>query len=291
LKEARPVAGTLFIVATPIGNLSDITERARQTLARVAVVAAEDTRHTGQLLSQYGVSVPMFALHEHNEADRADALVARLVGGEDVALVSDAGTPLVSDPGYRLVAAAAAAGVRVVPLPGACAAIAALSVAGLPTDRFVFEGFLPSKTAARRARLSELVSEARTLVFYESPHRLKDALVDCREVFGADRRAALARELTKLHETIYRGTLGELTLQATQDPNMARGECVLVIEGEPVRTDDLDLSRYDDVLRRLCAHAPLAVVADTVSELTGLRRNAVYERALLLKRLSDEEPT
>jgi len=283
------VPGTLFVVATPIGNLADITDRARQTLARVAVVAAEDTRHTGQLLAQYGISAPLYALHEHNEADRADALIQRLSAGEDVALVSDAGTPLVSDPGYRLVSAAAAAGIRVEPLPGACAVIAALSVAGLPTDRFVFEGFLPPKAAARRGRLAALAAETRTLVFYESPHRLKDALADLLAAFGPNRRAVVARELTKLHETVYRASLAELGAQAEQDPNMIRGECVLMVEGAPAADDNTDITRYDGALGALMNHAPLSVVADVVSELTGARRNALYERALTLRRDRNEE--
>jgi len=283
------VSGTLFVIATPIGNLADITDRARQTLARVSVVAAEDTRHTGQLLAQYGISAPLYALHEHNEADRADALIQRMIAGEDVALVSDAGTPLVSDPGYRLVSAAAAAGIRVEPLPGACAAIAALSVAGLPTDRFVFEGFLPHKSAARRGRLAALAAESRTLVFYESPHRLKEALADLSAAFGPTRRAVVARELTKLHETVYRASLSELISQAGSDPNMVRGECVLIVEGVQATEDNTDVARYDAALRELMKHAPLSVVADVVSDLTGARRNALYERALTLRRELNEE--
>ena len=283
------MSGTLFVVATPIGNLADITDRARQILARVSIVAAEDTRHTGQLLAQYGISASLYALHEHNEADRADALIQRIIAGEDVALVSDAGTPLVSDPGYRLVSAAAAAGIRVEPLPGACAAIAALSVAGLPTDRFAFEGFLPHKSAARRARLAALTAESRTLVFYESPHRLKETLADLSGAFGATRRAVVARELTKLHETVYRASLSELSSQAEHDPNMARGECVLMIEGVQATEDNSDVARYDAALRELMKHAPLSVVADVVADLTGTRRNALYERALTLRRELNEE--
>lgn len=281
--------GTLFIVATPIGNLADITDRARQTLARVSTVAAEDTRHTGQLLAQYGISVPLYALHEHNEADRAEALIQKLKAGEDVALVSDAGTPLVSDPGYRVVAAAAAAGIRVEPLPGACAAIAALSVAGLPTDRFVFEGFLPHKSAARRGRLASLVAETRTLVFYEAPHRLKETLADLCAAFGSNRRAVVARELTKLHETVYRASLADLIAQAEQDANMIRGECVLVVEGADEAQETSDVARYDEALKTLIKHTPLSVAAEVVSNLTGARRNALYERALSLRRdLNDE---
>lgn len=185
--------GTLFIVATPIGNLGDISERARSVLREVQLIAAEDTRHSGQLLAQFGIDTPLVALHEHNEAQRVDEIIARLRAGASIALISDAGTPLVSDPGYRLVAAAGAAGLDVRPIPGACAAIAALSVAGLPTDRFAFEGFLPQKRAARRARLETLAHEPRTLVFYEAPHRLGEALADLASVFGATRQAVVAR--------------------------------------------------------------------------------------------------
>jgi 16S rRNA (cytidine1402-2'-O)-methyltransferase len=282
------VPGTLYIVATPIGNLGDITERARQVLGRVAVVAAEDTRHTGQLLAQYGLSVSLIALHEHNEADRADQIVARLVAGDDVALVSDAGTPLVSDPGYRLVSAAADAGIQIVPLPGPCAAIAALSVAGLPTDRFAFEGFLPHKAAARRSRLAELALESRTMVFYESPHRIKETLSDLAAAFGDSRAVVMARELTKLHETVYRASLAGLLLLAQTDANIARGECVLIVAGHEAAPADEDIARYDGALMRLLDHAPAAVITDSVAEITGLRRNAVYERVLMLRKQRDE---
>jgi 16S rRNA (cytidine1402-2'-O)-methyltransferase len=278
--------GTLFVVATPIGNRGDLTARARDTLAAVELIAAEDTRHTGQLLAQLGIRTPLVALHEHNEAARAEDLVARLVAGARVALVSDAGTPLISDPGFRLVAAAAAAGVAVVPVPGACAAVAALSVAGLPTDRFVFEGFLPAKTAARRARLAALAAEPRTLVFYEAPHRVAEALADLVAVFGAARQAVLARELTKLHETVYRGALGELVDRAGADPNMSRGEAVLVVAGaaEAPETGAEDLERLDRLLAGLLSGLPLSQAVDLAVEASGQRRNQVYERALALKR-------
>jgi 16S rRNA (cytidine1402-2'-O)-methyltransferase len=278
-------AGTLFIVATPIGNLGDLSARARTTLAEADLVAAEDTRHSGQLLAQFGIQTPLVALHEHNEAARVDELLARLQGGARIALVSDAGTPLVSDPGYRLVTAAAAAGIAVVPVPGACAAIAALSVAGLPTDRFVFEGFLPHKRAARRARLEALAGEPRTLVFYEAPHRLGEALADLAAVFGASRAAVVARELTKLHETVYRGALGELAQRAVGDANMARGEAVLVVAGAPpAGADDAGTTERDRLLAALLPLLPLSAAVDVVAGLTGRRRNGVYERALELRR-------
>lgn len=277
--------GTLFVVATPIGNRADLTDRARETLAAVELVAAEDTRHTGQLLAQLGIATPLLALHEHNEAARADELVARLVAGARIALCCDAGTPLISDPGYRLVAAAAAAGVRIVPIPGACAAIAALCVAGLPTDRFAFEGFLPARGAARRARLADLAAEPRTLVFYEAPHRIAETLADLAGAFGAGRAAVLARELTKLHETVYRGPLGVLAERAGGEPNMERGEAVLVVAGAaPGTAAAPDPGRLDRLLAGLLAGLPLSAAVDLAAEVTGERRNRVYERALALKR-------
>lgn len=278
--------GTLFVVATPIGNRGDLTDRARETLAGVDLIAAEDTRHTGQLLAQLGIRTPLLALHEHNEAARAEELIARLRQGARIALVSDAGTPLISDPGFRLVATAAAAGVAVVPIPGACAAVAALSVAGLPTDRFVFEGFLPARAGARRTRLSALAAEARTLVFYEAPHRISETLADLAVAFGAGRDAVLARELTKLHETVYRGSLGELAERAAADSNMARGEAVLVVAGaaEHAAPGAADVERLDRLLAGLLAGLPLSQAVDLAAEVSGERRNRVYERALAIKR-------
>ena len=277
--------GTLFVVATPIGNRADISARARDTLAGVDLVAAEDTRHTGQLLAQLGITTPLQALHEHNEAARTGELVARLLAGARIALVSDAGTPLISDPGFRLVAAAGAAGVTVVPVPGACAAVAALSAAGLPTDRFVFEGFLPPRAAARRARLAALAAEPRTLVFYEAPHRIAATLADLAAAFGADRAAVVARELTKLHETIYRGALGALVARGADDPNMARGETVVVVAGAAATAaaETVDEQRLDRLLAGLLNGLPLSQAVDLATEFSGERRNRVYERALKLK--------
>lgn len=279
------VPGTLFIVATPIGNLADLTERARATLREVELIAAEDTRHSGALLAHFGISTPLVALHEHNEAARVDELVARMAAGAQIALISDAGTPLISDPGYRLVAAAGAAGIAVRPIPGACAAIAALSVAGLATDRFAFEGFLPQRRAARRARLKALAAESRTLVFYEAPHRVVETLEDLAGELGGGRPAVLARELTKLHETVYRGTLAGLLVRAATDASMARGEGVLVVAGAPAVDDAAaaDAAQQDKLLRALLPALPLSAAVDLVVELTGLRRNRVYERALQLR--------
>jgi 16S rRNA (cytidine1402-2'-O)-methyltransferase len=227
------MSGTLYVVATPIGNLGDLTPRAREVLASVALIAAEDTRHTRQLLQTCGIGTALTSLHEHNEAQKSAELVARLAQGDSIALVSDAGTPLVSDPGFDLVASAREQGIAVVAIPGACAAIAALSIAGLPTNRFVFEGFLPAKAAARGERLAQLANEERTLIFYEAPHRLAEVLRDMTHAFGAERRASISRELTKRFETTYTGTLSELGTAAERDGDMARGEIVIIVSGAP----------------------------------------------------------
>ena len=282
--------GTLFVVATPIGNRGDLSARAREQLAAADLVAAEDTRHTGAFLGLLGISRPLLSLHEHNEAERIPQIIARLQGGANVALVSDAGTPLVSDPGYRLVAAVAQAGFGVGPIPGACAAIAALSAAGLPTDRFVFEGFLPTRGPKRRARLALLAAESRTLVFYEAPHRLAEALEDLAAAFGAERRTVVARELTKLHETLYRDTLGALVSAAAGDENMTRGEAVLVVEGAAAVEADADATSVlvDKLLRALLPALPLSRAVDIVADVAAQRRNAVYDRALALKGAATE---
>ena len=211
--------GCLWVVATPIGHRDDISARAIETLRSVAVIAAEDTRHSRPMLLQNNIGTPLVALHEHNEREAVAAVVRRLEQGESVALISDAGTPLISDPGFRLVRAAREAGIRCIPVPGACAAIAALSVAGLPSDRFVFEGFLPPKSAARRSRLEELAGDSRTLIFYESSHRIAESVADMRDVFGAEREAVLARELTKMFETVIGEPLSELAQRVANDPN------------------------------------------------------------------------
>lgn len=268
-------AGTLHVVATPIGNLADLSPRALEALRTVSAVCAEDTRRTRQLLAHYGVERPLIALHEHNEADVADNLVARMRAGESLALVSDAGTPLVSDPGFRLVRAARAAGIRVSPVPGASALIAALSVAGLPSDRFVFEGFLPAKAGARRQRLAALADEIRTLIFYESSHRITDTLADCVDAFGAQRPAVLARELTKLFETVLDGTLGELHARVDADPDQRRGEFVLLVHGAG---DDADarIAEGRRVYALLGEHLPPSTAAKLAAELTGAPRKALY---------------
>jgi 16S rRNA (cytidine1402-2'-O)-methyltransferase len=268
-------AGRLWVVATPIGNLDDLSARAREVLGRVALIAAEDTRHSAPLLARYGIATRVVALHEHNERDEAERLVARLRGGDDVALISDAGTPLVSDPGFRLVRAARAAGIVVSPVPGACAAIAALSVAGLPSDRFVFEGFLPAKAAARRERLGELAGEARTLVFYESSHRVRECLDDMAAVFGAARPAVLARELTKLFETVIDADLATLVARVAADPNQSRGEFVLLVGGRPEQ-EDARLAEGRRVFALLREELPPARAAKLAAAISGAPRKALY---------------
>ncbi|KGM53227.1 tetrapyrrole methylase [Lysobacter arseniciresistens ZS79] len=267
--------GTLHVVATPIGNLGDLSPRALETLRTVDAICAEDTRHTRQLLSHFGVERPLLALHQHNEDAQASQLVARLQAGESLALVSDAGTPLVSDPGFRLVGAARAAGLRVSPVPGACAAIAALSVAGVASDRFVFEGFLPARGGARRERLVLLAAEPRTLIFYESAHRISESLADLAAAFGGSRRAVLARELTKLFETVLDDTLDGLRATVEADPNQRKGEFVLVVEGAG---DDAD-AKLQEGLRlyaKLAEHLPPSTAAKLAAELSGAPRKALY---------------
>lgn len=285
LQPALNQPGTLYVVATPIGNLGDLSTRAREVLAAVDLVAAEDTRHTGQLLQACGVNRPLTSLHEHNESRKAEALVARLLSGESIALVSDAGTPLISDPGFDVVGAARAQGVQVIAIPGPCAAIAALSVAGLPTDRFVFEGFLPAKSAARRSRLQDLARESRTLVFYEAPHRLIDMLQDLVAVFGSDRKATVSRELTKRFETTYAGALQELLALAEQNADMSRGEIVVIVAGAAAAPAQSETTmNADQVLRALLDELPPSQAAKIAARLTGLKRSALYERALALSR-------
>jgi 16S rRNA (cytidine1402-2'-O)-methyltransferase len=268
-------SGTLWVVATPIGNRDDMSARAIAVLRAVSMVAAEDTRHSRPLLAHYGIDTPLTALHEHNEREAVDGLLRRLLGGDDVALISDAGTPLISDPGYRLVRAARGAGLRVAPVPGACAAIAALSVAGLSSDRFVFEGFLPAKAAARRARLGELAVDTRTLIFYESPHRVAACLADLRDVFGAGREAVLARELTKLFETVLGEPLGELAARVAADPDQQRGECVLLVAGCADVTE-ARIAEGRRVLALLRDELPPARAAKLAAAISGAPRKALY---------------
>lgn len=271
-------AGTLWIVATPIGNLDDLSPRAVEVLRSVAAIACEDTRHTRPLLVRCGVDSPTLAYHEHNEVELAPRLVDRLRAGESLALVSDAGTPLVSDPGYRLVAAARAAGIAVSTVPGPCAAIAALSIAGLPADRFAFEGFLPAKSGARRERLRALAGEPRTLVFYEARHRIVETLEDAIAELGPARRGALARELTKLHETVLDGTLESILARVRADENQQRGEFVLIVAGaESTGAEAERLREGERVFALLREELPAGKAAKLASAITGAPRNALYK--------------
>jgi len=267
--------GCLWVVATPIGHRDDLSARAIETLRAVAVIAAEDTRHSRPLLVHHNIDTPLIALHEHNERDAVDAVVRRMQGGDAVALISDAGTPLISDPGFRLVRAARAAGIRCIPVPGACAAIAALSVAGLPSDRFVFEGFLPPKAAARRSRLQELASDARTLIFYESSHRVAESLADMRDVFGADREAVLARELTKLFETVLGAPLAALAARVVADPDQQRGEHVILVAGRGEEAD-AKLAEGQRVFAILREELPPAKAAKLAAAISGAPRKSLY---------------
>lgn len=277
-------SGTLYVVATPIGNLQDLGERARQVLAGSQWVAAEDTRHSLKLLQAHGIEARLLSVHEHNEAERLPEILAALRRGASVALVSDAGTPLVSDPGLRVVRAAIDAGFDVRAVPGPCAAIAALSVSGLPTDRFAFEGFLPQKPAARRERLRALANDPRTLIFYEAPHRLAESLADMCAELGGSRRAAVARELTKVFETVYRGTLVQLAQRARDDADMVRGELVVVVEGAATVSEDADRAELERVLAVLLVELPPSQAASLAARLTGSGQNLAYRLALRMAR-------
>jgi 16S rRNA (cytidine1402-2'-O)-methyltransferase len=280
-----PNLGRLAVISTPIGNLGDLSPRARDELAAAELVAAEDTRRTGQLLTTLGLSRPLVSLHEHNEHERIDELLVKLRAGARIALVSDAGTPLLSDPGFELVRRVTQEGMSVIAVPGPSAITAALSIAGLPTERFSFEGFLPARLAERRARIAELAGEARTLVFFEAPHRIAESLEDLAAGFGISRRAAVARELTKVFETVYRGTLGELEKQARSDANFTRGEITVVIEGAPrADADAAPRAQLDATLIVLLSELAPSKAAQLAARLTGAKRNDAYARALELSK-------
>lgn len=272
--------GTLYVVATPIGNLQDMTLRAIEVLKKVDKIAAEDTRHAAPLLKHFSISKPSISLHDFNERDRLAIILDQLFEGESIALISDAGTPLISDPGFHLVREAKARGIRVVPVPGACAAIAALSTAGLPTDRFVFEGFLPAKTETRRHKLQLLSHEARTMIFYEAPHRLMSTLQALAEMFGSGRRAVVARELTKIHESILADTLSELVNYYSRHENEQRGEVVILVAGVEEEERESREVVPEEVLDILLEELPLKQAAALASKITGARKNELYERAL-----------
>ena len=268
--------GRLQVVATPIGNLADLSPRAREVLAGADVIAAEDTRHTGALLKALGIARPLLSLHEHNESQRTAALLARLAAGETIALVSDAGTPLLSDPGFELVQRALRAGFEVRAIPGPSAITTALSLAGLPTDRFCFEGFLPARSRERRTALAALAHEKRTLVFFEAPHRIVAALEDLAAEFGSERQAVVARELSKVHETIYRSTLGELAARARAEANFARGEITLVVQGAAAAATGVDQQLLRRTVQLLAKELPPGRAAALAAALTGASRAAAY---------------
>ncbi|MCR4347580.1 MAG: 16S rRNA (cytidine(1402)-2'-O)-methyltransferase [Sulfuricaulis sp.] len=280
--------GTLYVVATPIGNLEDMAPRAVRTLSEVDLIAAEDTRHSGKLLRHFGIGTKTEAIHEHNERNQVPRLIEILKGGKSIAFITDAGTPLVSDPGFHLVRAARQAGIRVTPVPGACAAIAALSAAGLPSDRFVFEGFPPAKSVARRAVFEKLCEEGRTLIFYESPHRILESLKDMSEVFGDGREAVLARELTKQFETLHSATLAELLEWVGRDANQQLGEFVILIHGVPRVEQSAVDEETGRVLKILLEELPVKQAAALAAKITGLKKNKLYEHALALKRDGQE---
>ncbi len=275
--------GSLYIVATPIGNMGDMTERAQNTLTDVDVIAVEDTRRSGQLLRNFEISTPMIAVHEHNERQICDSLLDRIEKGESIALISDAGTPLLSDPGYFLVNQARERGISVVPIPGVSAVITALSVAGLPTDRFVFEGFLPAKSAARQQKLENLKDDARTVIFYEAPHRIVEMLKDCQLVFGGQRKVVLARELTKTFETIHGDVLEALIPWVEADENQRKGEFVVLIQGAAAREDTGIDAESERILLILLKDLPVKQAAALAANITGLKKNALYQFALELK--------
>jgi len=284
-------AGTLFVVATPIGNIDDISLRARTVLDSVEIVAAEDTRRTGRLLDRLGIvrngGKKLLSCHEHNETKRIPELLECLGAGGDVAVVSDAGTPLLSDPGYRLVSAAVEAGISVSPIPGCSAAIAAASVAGLPTDQLLFIGFLPAAARKRKTRLADLKYSPATILFYESVHRIDATLADLAAEFGAGRQLVAARELTKLYETIYRGTVSEVIDQLAADPGSGKGEYTLVVAGAQQQAPDA--SELDRTLKILLGYLGVRQAADVAANILGVKKNAAYKRALELRESTDEQ--
>lgn len=278
------MGGALYVVATPIGNLQDLSGRALEVLESVDLILAEDTRHSAKLLAHFGVGTPCRSFHEHNETRQVAQIVKRVAAGGRVALISDAGTPLISDPGFRLVAALREQGHTIVPVPGPSAVVSALSVAGLPTDRFCFEGFLPAKAPARRRILHTLASEPRTLIFFESPRRILSALNDLAAEFGAERPAVLARELTKIHETVIGNTLAELCDWLEAHPEQRRGECVLVVAGAAPQSQAgaPAQARTSDLLRALMEEVPVKQAVAVAARVTGAKRNALYAQALAL---------
>ena len=275
------MSAQLFVVATPIGHLDDMSYRAIDVLKSVSLIAAEDTRTSAQLMKHFNISTPLTACHEHNESNKIDILVQKLLNGEDIALISDAGTPLISDPGFKLVRAAQANGIRVIPVPGACAAIAALSAVGLPSDRFSFQGFLASKQSQRLQQLEKLKDETQTLIFYEAPHRILDSVKDMAAVFGTDRPVGFAREITKTFETIKKMALGELVEFIAADHHQQKGEIVLVVGGAS-EEKDMEQEKLDQLLQRLLQDLSVKAASQLAADLTGIKKKIAYQRALVL---------
>ena len=275
------MSAQLFVVATPIGHLDDMTFRAIDILKSVSIVAAEDTRQSAQLFKHYNISTQLTACHDHNESNKIEQLVQKLLAGDSVALISDAGTPLISDPGFKLVRAAQEHGIRVVPVPGACAAIAALSAVGLPSDRFSFEGFLPSRASQRISQLEKLKNETQTLIFYEAPHRILESVKDMAQVFGEDRPVGFAREITKTFETIKKMTLKDLVSFIENDHNQEKGEIVVVVGGAATKTD-LEQEKLDELLKRLLQDLSVKAASQLAADLTGIKKKIAYQRALEL---------
>lgn len=276
------MSAQLYVIATPIGHMDDMTFRAINILKSVALVAAEDTRQSAQLFKHYNISTPLTACHDHNESNKIEQLIDLLKSGSNIALISDAGTPLISDPGFKLVRAAQDHHIRVTPIPGACAAIAALSAVGLPSDRFSFEGFLPSKSSQRKAQLEKLKDETQTMIFYEAPHRILEFVKDMVEVFGETRPVGFAREITKTFETIKKMDLATLVSFIENDHHQQKGEIVLVVGGNP-EEKDLDQEKLDQLLTRLLQDVSVKAAAQLAADLTGIKKKIAYQRALELQ--------
>lgn len=275
------MSAPLYVVATPIGHLDDMSFRAVEVLKSVSLIAAEDTRQSAQLLKHFNISTPLTACHDHNESNKIHSLIEKLLAGESLALVSDAGTPLISDPGFKLVRAAQEHQIRVIPVPGACAAIAALSAVGLPSDRFSFEGFLASKQSQRLQQLEKLKDETQTLIFYEAPHRILECIQDMAKVFGTERPVGFAREITKTFETIKKMTLGELVTFIAQDHHQQKGEIVVVVGGA-TQEKNMEQEKLDQLLTRLLQDLSVKAASQLAADLTGIKKKIAYQRALEL---------
>lgn len=276
----------LYVVATPIGNLGDISQRALDVLQRVDMIAAEDTRHSRKLLSHFHIDTPLCSYHRHNERSRTESLITQLAAGKSIALISDAGTPLISDPGSFLISAAMARQFKVIPIPGPSAFVAALSVSGLSSEKFAFEGFLPAKASARRRELQQLKDETRTLIFYEAPHRILDTITDMGEIMGGQRRAVIAREITKTYETLHADCLENIRDWIQADENQRRGEIVILVQGADLQQLSEGLDR-EEVLKILLAELPLKQAAGLAARITGGKKNELYARALELNKMRE----